>query len=50
MNGFTHIDTFRRNIPNKRMPSMNSPTNVPGKLGSTMKTEHIVICQRNMPR
>ena len=49
MSGFTHVDTFRRNIPNKRMPSMNSPTNVPGKLGSTMKTEHIVICQKTMP-
>ena len=49
MNGFTHVDTFQRNIPNKRMPSMNSPTNVPGQLGSTMKTERIVICQRTMP-
>ena len=49
MNGFTHIDTFRRNIPNKRMPSMNSPTNVPGKLGSTMKSEYIVVCRKTMP-
>lgn len=46
MNGFTHIDMFRRNIPNKRMPSMNSPTNVPGKLGKTMKSEYIVVCQK----
>lgn len=46
MNGFTHVDTFQRNIPNKRMPSMNSPTNVPGHLGSTMKTEQIVISQK----
>ena len=45
-NGFTHVDTFRRNIPNKRMPSMNSPSNVPGKLGKTMKAEIIVICRR----
>ena len=50
MNGFTHVDTFQRNIPNKRMPSMNSPSNVPGQLGNTMKTEQIVICKRTMPR
>ena len=46
MNGFVHIDTFKRNIPNKRMPSMNSPTNVPGQLGSTMKSEYIVVCRK----
>ena len=46
LNGFSHVDTFRRNIPNKRMPSMNSPSNVPGKLGKTMKAEIIVICRR----
>ena len=45
-NGFKHVDTFHRNIPNKRMPSINSPTNVPGKLGKTMKTETIVVCRR----
>ena len=46
MNGFEHVDTFHRNIPNKRMPSMNSPSNVPGKLGKTMKSEIIVICRK----
>ena len=46
MNGFEHVDTFERNIPNKRMPSMNSPTNIPGKLGKTIKSEIIVICRR----
>ena len=50
MSGFSLVDTYQRNIPNKRMPLMNSPTNVPGKLGSTMKSEYIVVCQRNMPR
>lgn len=45
-NGFEHVDTFRRNIPNKRMPSMNSPSNVPGELGRTMKTESIVVCRK----
>ena len=46
MNGFEHVDTFRRNIPNKRMPSMNSPSNVPGKVGKTMKSEIIVVCRK----
>lgn len=46
MNGFEHVDTFHRNIPNKRMPSMNSPTNVPGKLGKTMKSEFIVVSRK----
>ncbi len=46
MSGFEHVDTFRRNIPNKRMPLMNSPSNVPGKLGKTMKSEIIVICRK----
>lgn len=47
MNGFKHVGTFERNIPNKRMPSMNSPTNIPGKLGKTIKSEIIVICRRS---
>ena len=46
MSGYRHVDMFQRNIPNKRMPSVNSPTNVPGMLGSTMKSEYIVICQK----
>ena len=45
-NGFSHVDTFTRTIPNKRMPSMNSPSNIPGRLGKTMKSERIVICRR----
>ena len=45
--GFRHIDTFHRNIPNKRMPSLNSPSNVPGMTGKTMGTESIVICRRH---
>ena len=44
--GFSHIETFRRNIPNKRLPSVNSPSNVPGETGSTIRTESIVICRR----
>jgi len=45
-NGFKHIETIIRNIPNKRMPSENSPSNVRGKKASTMKNEYIVICQK----
>lgn len=48
MSGFQHVDTFHRNIPNKRMPSLNSPTNVPGKLGKTMKSEIIVVCRKTI--
>ena len=44
--GFRHKETIIRNIPNKRMPSKNSPSNVAGKTSSTMNEEYIVICQR----
>jgi len=46
-NGFKHIETIIRNIPNKRMPSENSPTNVIGEKSATMKNEYIVICQKD---
>lgn len=46
-NGFNHKETIIRNIPNKRMPSKNSPTNVAGKKSSTMKQEYIVVMQKN---
>ena len=45
-NGFKHIETVIRNIPNKRMPSENSPTNITGKKASTMKNEFIVVCKK----
>ncbi len=45
--GFTHIETILRNIPNKRMPYKNSPSNIKGKTSSTMKNEYIVICQKH---
>lgn len=44
--GFTHQETIIRNIPNKRMPSKNSPSNVVGDLDSTMTNEYIVIMQK----
>ncbi len=43
---FRHIETIVRNIPNKRMPSKNSPTNVTGKTGETMSSEFIVVMQK----
>jgi len=46
-NNFTHIETIVRNIPNKRMPLKNSPSNIVGETASTMKNEYIVICQKN---
>ncbi|MEJ5352317.1 MAG: DNA methyltransferase [Melioribacteraceae bacterium] len=46
-NGFDHIETIVRNIPNKRMPLKNSPTNVAGETSNTMKNEYIVICRKN---
>lgn len=45
-NGFKHVETIIRNIPNKRMPSKNSPTNEPGKLDTTMNNEYIVVMQK----
>jgi DNA modification methylase len=44
--GFRHIETIVRKIPNKRMPSKNSPTNKAGVLGSTMTEEYIVIMEK----
>ncbi len=45
--GFKYKNTFIRNIPNKRMPSKNSPTNVTGKKATTMNNEYIVIMQKS---
>ena len=44
--GFEHINTFVRKIPNKRMPSKNSPTNEVGKSMATMSNEYIVIMRK----
>lgn len=41
--GVKKIAEFNRNIPNKRMPSKNSPTNVKGKVVTTMNKENIVV-------
>ena len=44
--GFLHKETIVRNIPNKRMPKKNSPSNIVGRTDITMHEENIVICQR----
>lgn len=45
--GFTCEDVFVRNIPGKRMPNKNSPTNIIGALEETMNKESIVILRKN---
>ena len=45
--GFSHKETIVRNIPNKRMPLVNSPSNIAGRTDSTMREECIVVCQRD---
>lgn len=44
--GFQVKDIFVRNIPNKRMPRRNSPTNVAGKLEETMSEESILVLKK----
>jgi len=44
--GFTTQAILYRNIPNKRMPLKNSPTNQPGKTGFTMQKESIVLLKK----
>lgn len=44
--GFHHVQTFTRQIPNKRMPSQNSPSNIRGVRDTTMTKEFIVVMQR----
>jgi hypothetical protein len=46
VNGFQHIETIIRRIPNKRMPLKNSPTNVKGEKDSTMNDEYIVVMKK----
>ena len=45
-NGFKHIETIIRNIPNKRQPKKTSPTNKAGAKVSTMTNEYIVIMKK----
>lgn len=43
---YKHIKTIIRNIPNKKMPKMNSPTNIKGIKSSTMNHEYIIILKK----
>ena len=45
--GFTCEDIIVRNIPGKRMPIKNSPTNIVGALEETMNKESIVILRKS---
>ena len=44
--GFEYVATYLRDIPNKRMPSKNSPTNKAGKKVSTMHKEYLVVLKK----
>lgn len=44
--GLHHLITYVREIPNKRMPAMTSPTNETGKKVSTMSNEYIVVMEK----
>lgn len=44
--GLVPVYTIDRNIPNKVMPSRNSPTNETGKTNATMVMEHIVVLRK----
>lgn len=44
--GLEHVYTIGRNIPNKVMPNVNSPTNKIGEKVTTMTNEHIVILRK----
>ena len=44
--GLEHIYTIDRNIINKVMPSLNSPTNESGVKAGTMTNEHIVVLRK----
>ncbi len=45
-NHYKHHNTFIRNIPNKRMPKQNSPTNITGEKLNTMNEEWIIILEK----
>ena len=45
-NHYKYHNTFIRNIPHKRMPKLNSPTNISGNHAMTMNEEWIVILEK----
>lgn len=44
--GFIHLYTSGRNIPNKVMPALNSPTNIAGATVQTITQERIVVLKK----
>ncbi|HJJ42439.1 MAG TPA: DNA methyltransferase [Methanocorpusculum sp.] len=46
LGNYEHERTIIRNIPSKRMPKANSPTNVKGSTVPTMNEEYIVILKK----
>lgn len=44
--GLNHTETIIRNIPSKRMPKENSPSNVVGAKNTTMNCEYIVTMKK----
>ncbi|MFH1551930.1 MAG: transcriptional repressor LexA [bacterium] len=45
--GFTCEDVIVRNIPGKRMPIKNSPTNIAGEIEETINKESIVVLRKD---
>lgn len=45
-NGLQRAGVFTRNIPNKRMPAKNSPSNVAGARDATMTQEFIIVMRK----
>lgn len=45
-NGFEFVRSHARNIPNKRMPYANSPSNVAGATSPTIRRETVIVCQK----
>lgn len=43
---YKYITTHERAIPNKRMPKINSPTNIKGETSTTMCNEFIFVLQK----
>lgn len=43
---YKHLETMIRNIPSKKMPKANSPTNKKGEKVKTMNHEYIVIIEK----
>ena len=44
---YSYITTYLREIPNKRMPKLNSPSNKIGEKATTMCNEFIFVLQKN---